>query len=207
MRHQHNFKTNKADKLDLFFPILAIILLPILLWSMRVSAFAPDISVEGVALQGYFQLEPLVEAGEAYKDERASYAYEYSNYDKDFVLLLNAENGAWTHDSRHYSDYMLCWTWESWERGVLPNQEWCNSLPYEFRSPDGRAGVWWKRHYDYGFCGMSDGYKKHITDNPKFKTDWKWQVEQCHNEYTKGTRFYGWEHRFERGTNIIFNQL
>lgn len=134
-----------------------------------------------------FLLYPVV-MDEPYKTERASYAYQISGGDRDFVKMLQAENGAWTHDSKHPLPYALCWTWDSFNRGVLPNQKACWNNPDRFT----------KTHYDYGFCGMSDGYKKHIVDDPRFLSDWKWQIEQCYNEYKAGTRFYGFDKRYER---------
>lgn len=58
-----------------------------------------------------------VELDEPYKSERASYAYNLSGGDKDFVLLLNAECGSWncklhslkySRDGQLWSDYGLC---------------------------------------------------------------------------------------------------
>jgi len=143
-----------------------------------------------------FTLYPVI-MDEPYKTERASYAYHISGGDKDFVKLLQAENGAWTHDSRHVIPYRLCWTWGAWNRGVLPNQANC------WQS----TGHFVKTHYDYGFCGMSDGYKKHIVDDPRFLDDWEWQIEQCYNEYVAGTTFHGWNHRHARwnGEFIAYN--
>jgi len=116
------------------------------------------------------------------------------------VLLLNAENGAWTHDSEHGKSYRLCWTWKAWAGGVLPNQTDCWG-GLDHNGSDNFVKV----HNDHGFCGVSDGYYKHIYENPRFKSDWKWQIEQCHSLYKGGTKFYGWDHREERGKNIIFN--
>ena len=126
-------------------------------------------------------------------DIRASYAYKISE-DKDFVLLLNAENRLWREGEKHAIPYKLCWTWDAWNKGVLPNQAWCAK----------QRGVFWRTHYDYGFCGVSDGYYKNIVDDIRFKTDWRWQIEQCYQLYKRGTRFYAWKHRVSRGKNIIF---
>lgn len=136
--------------------------------------------------------------GEAHKNERASYAYEISGYDKDFVLTLNAENGAWTENERHGLPYSRCWSWERWNSNLNPT----GSMRCEF----------WRKHYDYGLCGMSDYYKRESVNNPNFSS-WKWQVERCHEIYTDAinrgvikTKFYGYNHRYARGKNVIFNQ-
>ena len=52
-----------------------------------------------------------------YKSIRATYAYRYSNCDKDFVLTINAECGSWNcdihqlkyyRDGQYWSDGYLC---------------------------------------------------------------------------------------------------
>lgn len=133
------------------------------------------------------------------QNEYATYAYSISQKDKDFVLLLNAENQKWNYKEKHKKGYKLCWTWDHWKIGKLPNQLSCNAFSSNEK--------FYRTHYDYGFCGMSDGYKKHITDDPRFLTDWRWQIDQCYKEYKAGTRFYGWEQRHERGKFVKFNDI
>jgi hypothetical protein len=96
------------------------------------------------------------------------YAYQYSGFDKDFVLLLNAECGSWNcglHELKYYRD-----------------------------------GDLWS---DYGLCGISTYY--HTKRYIEAKEGWKKQVEICYDLYKKGVTFYGWDYRFQRGTNVIFN--
>jgi len=60
---------------------------------------------------------PYIQDG-GYKNERISYAWEVSNHDKDFILLLNSENGAWSEttksgirywrDGKYYEDSGIC---------------------------------------------------------------------------------------------------
>jgi len=52
-----------------------------------------------------------------------------------------------------------------------------------------------KEYWDFGFCGISNYYHPQIVNNPKFFTDWKWQMEQCYNLFRGGTRFYGLDRR------------
>lgn len=87
---------------------------------------------------------------------KIQYAYDLGGL--DFVLLLEAENGAWTHTRRH--DPTL------------------NAI-----------GV------DWGLCGTNDHFHPEIVHNPKFLTDWKWQMEQCYRLWKQGTTFYGWKRR------------
>lgn len=143
---------------------------------------------------------PYIEGG-GYKNERIAYAWEISE-DPDFIMTLNAENGAWTHDLQHRSSYRLCWTWEAWDIGILPNQVYCNSLEDRF----------YRTHYDHGFCGTSDGYYKDIYEDERFKNDWRWQMRECYRLYKGGTRMYGYNNRIARNTRrdgskvIVFNQ-
>lgn len=175
----------KAKWLAIAFFLVAVIGFSVGFVSAQQS---PELTSEDMGKPaGQFPLYPVI-MDEGYKTERASYAYNISGGDKDFVKLLNSENGAWTHDDRHGVSYMLCWTWDSWNRGVLPNQEWCWRQDEKFS----------RVHYDHGFCGMSDGYKKQIVDDPRFYEDWKWQIGQCYKQYKIGTTFYGWGHRNSR---------
>lgn len=120
-----------------------------------------------------FKIYP-VKGVEQYITERASYAYEYSNGDKDFVLLLNAECGSWAC-GLHALKYLR--EGELWSDGYL-----CGTSAYYHPVPFAKA----KNAYAEG--------------------NWKEQVEICHGLYKKGVRFYGWEHRHARGTNLIFNK-
>lgn len=44
---------------------------------------------------------------------------------------------------------------------------------------------------DYGLCGVNGYYYSDLINDPRFFTDWKWQLEQCYDLYTSGTTFYG----------------
>lgn len=50
-----------------------------------------------------------------------------------------------------------------------------------------RAGV----TGDIGFCQISPYYHPQITNDKRFLTDWKWQINKCYELYKNGTRFYG----------------
>ena len=49
----------------------------------------------------------------------------------------------------------------------------------------------WKTYYDYWFCQISEYYHPNIYNDPKFYTDWKWQIDKCYKLYKWGTKFYG----------------
>ena len=44
---------------------------------------------------------------------------------------------------------------------------------------------------DIGFCQINPNYHPKITNNKRFLTDAKWQLEQCWKLYKGGTKFYG----------------
>jgi len=51
-----------------------------------------------------------------------------------------------------------------------------------------------RRYYDFGFCGVSNYYHSKLIQDPRFFTDWRWQMEQCFALWKGGTTFYGKEH-------------
>jgi hypothetical protein len=44
--------------------------------------------------------------------------------------------------------------------------------------------------HDWGFGGISDCYHPQITNDPRFLTDWRWQIDQVYLLYKGGTKFY-----------------
>lgn len=59
-------------------------------------------------------------------------------------------------------------------------------------SPDRRSDkVGLNGYYDYGFCQTNAGHHKQTVKDPRFFTDWKWQMDQCLEKYRGGTTFYG----------------
>lgn len=122
--------------------------------------------------------------------EKIRYAYELSGYNLEFVALLEAESSAWDESLIHHKRYTLCWNWDAWNKGRLPNQEQC----WKEYQTENETGVstnnFLRNHDDRGLCGISDGYYKHIVDDPQF-LDWKWQTEQCLILWEGGTTFYG----------------
>jgi len=127
-----------------------------------------------------------------------AYAWEVSGGDKDFVLTLNAENGAWTEDRVHDGKNFLCWDHASWDKRTAPDQR-----TNAWKCREKQEGWFWKAHKDHGICGINDGYKKKIKESPNF-SDWKWQVQKCLELYRGGTRFYGYDVRYKRGKSIVF---
>jgi hypothetical protein len=54
---------------------------------------------------------------------------------------------------------------------------------------------------DHGLCGVNDYFHPNITNDPRFKTDIKWQMDQCYKLYQGGTTFYGII-RYDRNANF-----
>jgi len=46
---------------------------------------------------------PKLENGSPEQNEKLAYAYKISGYSRDFIYVLNGENGLWTHDRIHDS--------------------------------------------------------------------------------------------------------
>lgn len=46
-------------------------------------------------------------------------------------------------------------------------------------------------HWDWGLCQVSSYFHPKIVNDPRFKSDWKWQMDQCLKLYQGGTKFYG----------------
>lgn len=44
---------------------------------------------------------------------------------------------------------------------------------------------------DVGYCQINIGYHPEIYYDPRFKTDMRWQLEQCWKLYKGGTKFWG----------------
>lgn len=44
---------------------------------------------------------------------------------------------------------------------------------------------------DRGYCGINDYYHPTIINDPRFLSDWKWQMRECLRLYQNGTTFYG----------------
>lgn len=100
-------------------------------------------------------------------DPRHKYVnYAYDIGWLDFVALLEAENWLWSIDRRSISWYYRYWKTVKW-----------------YWRPTG-----W--YYDYWFCQISNYYHPHITEDDRFYTDWKWQIDKCLELYKWWTRFY-----------------
>jgi len=103
-------------------------------------------------------------------NRRVNYAYHI--WWLDFLLLLANEGGTFSAHTKSRSSYMRC-------HGKLIN---------------GTCKWYWKKHWDWGACQISDYYYKHITDDPRF---WQayWQLDKCLELYKGGTKFYWFKHR------------
>jgi len=58
---------------------------------------------------------------------------------------------------------------------------------------------------DIGFCQVSSYYHPKIVNDPRFLTDWKWQIDQCYNLYKNGTTFHGASHLYRADGLITFS--
>jgi len=98
---------------------------------------------------------------------------------KEFVGLLEAENSAWNIRTRSNSSY-----WRP-----------ADTIEWYWRP----AGTYW----DFGFCQISNYYHPSKTENKRFYTDWKWQIDQCYKLWRWWTKFY-WAKNISR-TILRFN--
>jgi len=48
---------------------------------------------------------------------------------------------------------------------------------------------------DVGFCQFAPQWHPDVVNDPRFKTDPYWQLDQCWKHYKEGTRFYGYDNR------------
>lgn len=62
-----------------------------------------------------------------------------------------------------------------------------NALRDPYRKAEWKEDSW-------GFCMINRRWHKDIVDNPLFRNDWKWQIDQCNRLMVGGTKFY-WRNR------------
>ena len=151
---------------------------------------------EGLVFDNY--RKPIKIGATPEQQEKVDYAWEISK-DIEFIYTVEGENSLWTHDRKHNLPYYLCWNMESWDNGHAPNQ-----LYNRQKCIDGTQGWFWREHQDWGYCGTGDGYKKHIVDDERFFTDWRWQMGQCWEMYRTGTTFHGKNNIWFTKTKFIF---
>lgn len=118
-----------------------------------------------------------IHKGDKKQQEYIDYAWEIS-HEPNFIYLLKAENGLITPDRKHALSYKLCDN----SQGITVPPSNCYAK---------KKGYYWKTHWDWGFCGASDGYQKNTVEDARFFTNWKWQLDQCYRLYKGGTTFYG----------------
>jgi hypothetical protein len=126
-----------------------------------------------------FRERPFLQGGTDYQNNVLFYAWEVSR-SPEFVYTIFEENTSLSHDLKHPNGYYLCWTSEALNRGVLPNQRSCMKDNNSFS----------KLHHDWGF-GLSDGYYKHIVEDERFLSDWRWNIQKTFEVWNGGARFYG----------------
>lgn len=44
---------------------------------------------------------------------------------------------------------------------------------------------------DWGLCGTNDYFHPKRVQDPRFLSDWKWQMRECLTMWKNGTKFYG----------------
>ncbi len=48
----------------------------------------------------------------------------------------------------------------------------------------------WRREPSYWFCMIDRDFHQKIVDDPRFREDWRWQIEQCARLRKWWTKFY-----------------
>lgn len=127
---------------------------------------------------------PTLIGGTKRQNEVLRYAWEISK-SEDFIYTIMGENLMLNHDRKHNLPYFLCWNWASWNRKIAPNQ-----AENAWKCKKGMNGWFIRKHWDWGH-GVGDGYHKKIVDDPRFFSDWKWNLEQTFELWNNGTKFYG----------------
>lgn len=118
----------------------------------------------------------------AENDPRLTYVnYAYQKGWLDFVALLEAENWIWNIDRKSMFWY--------YRYGRMVKWHWRPTWTY----------------YDYGFCQISDFYHPHITKDDRFYTDWKWQIDKCHELYVWWIKFYWLYSIWKTKTRFLIN--
>lgn len=104
------------------------------------------------------------------------YACEVSNYDVDFILTLQHENGS--RDTKKQSNVV--------SKGVREPSYWLCQMHYRFHKKDVYENL------PYSRIGES-----------RYMSDWRYQIETCWNKYKAGTTFYGYFYRYSNNKWLI----
>jgi len=134
-------------------------------------------------------------------------SYVMTEYGLDYVLLFSAENWAFTKERKHNMSYQRCVSrYDDITQKRIPakmdkyyNASWVREWKYRCHWHREEFNDWW-------LCWMSDYYHPEVTNDPRFLTDWKRQVDQCVREKKEGTLFYWWEHRLWHKHRFIINE-
>lgn len=46
-------------------------------------------------------------------------------------------------------------------------------------------------YYDWGFCGINEGFHEDIVNDIRFFTNPEWQLQKCLDLFNNGVTFYG----------------
>ena len=128
--------------------------------------------------------EKLPYLGDEFRDERIQYLWRISKSEEVLCTIL-VENALLTHDRKHNYKHSLCWNWEAWGKRRPPYQ-----ITAKPKCRAGEEGWFWRTHTDWGL-GVSDGYHRNITEDERYKNDWKWNFDKTYELWSGGTVFYG----------------
>jgi hypothetical protein len=114
--------------------------------------------------KGIDRTPPVVATGKCENVEKTGWgknwlvtmAYELSGCDKEFLYMIEGENG----------------NWDIKERSRVVQ--------------DG------KREDSWGLCQLNRQWHSKVVDDPRYKTDPKFQIESCYTKFKGGTKFYGY---------------
>lgn len=99
------------------------------------------------------------------------HAYLISNWDRDYILLLNAENGDWNTQLQ--------------SKGLLSNGQREKSR-------------WLCQVHYYDHPEVYDNLPLDRIMESRFLTDWKYQIEVCYKLYKEWVPFFAFDHRYQR---------
>lgn len=104
------------------------------------------------------------------------YACDVSNYDVDFILTLQHENGS--RDIKKQSNVVQKW--------VREPSYWLCQMHYRFHKKDVYENLPYNRIFE-----------------SKYLNDRKYQIDVCYKKYVGGTRFYWYDHRYKGNKWLI----
>lgn len=112
-------------------------------------------------------------------------AYQVSNWDMEFIAMLEWENGQW-------NPYRQSEVWSYWDYSLKKNLI-CNSNNWNSTC---------KQEQSRWFCQLHARRHSDITNDPRFWENPTWQLSKCYQKRVGWTKFYGYnpalKSRFEK---------